>query len=107
MTTLANIMEIESVKRVNRDKAKGFWFQEGATRFFHCRYPQVAYEQNGKAYFVTSEQFDYSSPRLYTIRVCDLSTGQVDTVGEFQQYGTSREANRAMQSLIKWNHKVP
>ncbi|MDO8690676.1 MAG: hypothetical protein Q7R39_11820, partial [Dehalococcoidia bacterium] len=65
------------------------------------RAPVTAVQSEDKAYFVTSEQFDDRSPRLYTVRVCNLSTGDIDTVGKFQGHATSAEARRAIEGLIE------
>ena len=79
----------------------GYWFSPSSTRFFHSRYPRFAYKAGGEAYFVTSEQFDYKSERLYTIRVCNLLTGGIETLGDFQQYSSGKEAIKAMMRIIR------
>ena len=77
------------IKQANRDAGQHF-FERGTMRFFRSK---VATRRpiNG-AYFVTSEQFDDNSPRLYTVRRVDLQTGKIDTVGEFQAWRTLRAA---------------
>lgn len=80
----------------------GHWFSSGAMKFFDSRIPQTAIMENGKAYFVSSERFDYNSPRLYSIRVCDMSSGKIDTIGEFQQYATSKQAYAGIKSFLRW-----
>ncbi len=90
-----------------------FFFEPGTMRFFASRVSQEAYltEDKALAYFVSSEQFkssanwDYDTrkKRLYTVRVCNLSTGDVDTVGEFQAYSTSASAHRAAKKLASGN----
>ena len=81
-------------------KHNGHWFSPGAKRFFSSRICQYAIEIDGKNYFVSSEQFDYKSPRLYTVRVQD-ENGDIDTVGEFQQYQTSTQAWGAIKRMVK------
>jgi hypothetical protein len=53
-------------------------------------------------YFVTSEQcgssFGRIHPRLYTVRKFDPATGEVDTVGEFNEL-TKGRAQRAARKL--------
>lgn len=93
MTTI-NILRVQQAHR-------GHWFSPGAKRFFDSRIPQTAILEDGKAYFVSSERFDYSSPRLYTIRVCDMNTGEIDTIGEFQQYATSQQAYTGIRFFLK------
>lgn len=89
-------IDIWRVKNVHR----GHWFSPATMRFFSSRVAQTATLHNGKAYFVSSEQFRYDSPRFYTIRVCDMRTGDIDTVGEFQQYRSSQQAKAAIRQLV-------
>ena len=93
------VIDFRDIVRANGYSTQHHFFDEGATRFFNSRYPQSGIVKDNKAYFVTSEQFDYNSPRLYTVRVCDISTGIVDTIGEFQQYETSAQARAAIKKL--------
>ncbi len=94
---------IDVIQRLNKNKGHHF-FSPDTMLFFKSRAPQVAIynekSQPGKAYFVTSEQFDYGSPRYYTVRVCNMTTGDIDTVGKFQQYTTSKEAYRAINNIL-------
>ncbi len=82
-----------------KNKHCGHWFSPGAMRFFNSRLPQGGYKIGNKAYFITSEQFDYKTPRYYTVRVIDWITGDVDTVGEFNKL-TRSEANTALKHII-------
>lgn len=79
---------------------KGYFFAESSKRFFRSRISQDAYltADKSKGYFVTSEQFVGSqgaARRFYTLRVCDMVTGDISTVGEFQAYGSGAQAKRA------------
>ena len=71
------------------------WFEPGALRFFNSRVGCTVYASR---YFVSSEQFDYTSPRLYTVRRAN-DDGSIDTVGEFQAYRTCAEARQAIKAL--------
>ena len=79
----------------------GHWFDPGSLRFFRSRLAQGGYRTADRArvYFVSSEQFEDSTgwraPRLYSVRVMDWDTGDIDTVGEFQQYASRSGADRA------------
>ena len=77
------------------------WFAPDSTRFFKSRYPKYSYKAGLRAFFITSEQFDYRSPRYYSIRVMDWNTGRINTLGEFQQYQTRRAACKAMFKIIQ------
>ena len=85
----------DELRRRNEECNKHF-FSPGALRFFRSRIGSNTYlsADGTRAYFVTSEQFDERSPRLYTVRRMHYANGEVDTVGAFQGYATSREANR-------------
>ena len=89
---------MESVKRASEDRGQHF-FSPGATGFFNSRYSSYAYKVGDQAYFITSERFSSDMPRLYTIRVCNLTTGRINTVGEFQEYKTAREARSALRRI--------
>ncbi|GAB3843207.1 DUF7447 family protein [Hymenobacter jeollabukensis] len=86
------IYDLALIKAANH-KHGGHFFSPGALRFFRSRVSEKVHQGPGGIYFVTSEQFDERSPRLYTVRrFCPTSRG-VDTVGEFQQHATSRQAH--------------
>ena len=67
-------------------------------RWFDSRISSRIY---GGRYFVTSERYNYDEPRLYTVRSFTYSDGrlEIDTVGEFQQYETARQAHNAAAKL--------
>jgi hypothetical protein len=75
------------------------WFDPRTMRFFNTRLAKKAYpSKSGKCfYFVTSEAFDYKSKRKYSVRrMCSCN---VDTVGEFQQYGSQKTATAKAKAL--------
>lgn len=78
----------------------GHFFDADSKRFFRSRISGDAYltADKSKGYFTTSEQFVGSDGRaarhLYTLRVCDMKTGSIDTVGDFQAYTTGAAAKR-------------
>lgn len=87
---------ITEIQRANERAGKHF-FEASTMRFFRSRILPDVY---GGRYFITSEQFDRDSPRLYTIREVN-EHGGIDTVGEFQQYDTLDKARRAARKLAK------
>jgi hypothetical protein len=95
MTTTTDFYTVDDVIRASERHAY-YFFKKNAKQFFHSRIGQTLY---GGRYFVTSEQFDHRSPRLYTIREADY-TGKVHTVGIFQQYLTRHTAIAAIQRLL-------
>lgn len=92
-------MKMDEVMKINAEKGQ-FFFSEDTMNFFDSI---VESEEliNGE-YFVTSEQFSYENvrmKRLYTVRKFDVETGGVDTVGEFQQFGSVEEAEDFIETL--------
>jgi hypothetical protein len=66
------------------------WFDESSMAFFDSiLYPTLIQHPEG-AFFVSSERCD-GGPRLYTARFARL-TGEVNTVGPFQGFGSWAEA---------------
>jgi hypothetical protein len=82
------------IRRANRQLGH-YFFSPETMRFFRSR---VGREVIGGRYFVTSEQFDEVSPRLYTVRRAN-DDGSIDTASEFQGFTTGREA-RACAELL-------
>jgi len=81
----------------HNNKASGrFWFSPETMRFFKSRVESRLLKQR---YFITSEQFGDDFPRLFTIRVYDPKTHQIDTVGKFQDYKTKQEAIDEVSNL--------
>lgn len=82
---------------------KGPWFSPSTMAFFDSKLPDYGYlSRNGNVYFYTSEQFHdrgYHEPRRYTVRMLDIETHNIETVGAFQRYGTSRAANTEARRL--------
>ena len=76
----------------------GHFFDASAKRFFRSRILIGQYPGADGFYFVTSEQFDSRSPRLYTVRRMSMDCANVQTVGEFQAYATARDARRAAKA---------
>ena len=85
---------IRTIKYANRE-AGGKFFTAGAMRFFNSYVHQKVF---GGCYFVTSEQFDHRSPRLYTVRKIS-EDGRVSTVGDFQAFATAGDAYAMASSL--------
>jgi hypothetical protein len=94
-------MTIDDIKRMNRSAGR-YFFGPATMRFFRSRIGSTVYEGPGGVYFVTSEQFVPNSgrphPRLYTVRQFDPATGDVDSLGEFNQL-TKGRAHRIARKL--------
>ena len=87
---------IREIERANQDRGHHF-FEPTAKRFFRSRVGKTVY---GGRYFVTSEQFDYSSPRLYTVRMAN-DDGSIETIGDFQAFRTASQARAAIRATIR------
>jgi hypothetical protein len=77
------------------------YFSRDTMRFFRSRVMDTVYPGG---YFVTSERYSDSHPRLYTLhRVTRNSAGNgaIETVGEFQQYPTRAAAITAAKRAAK------
>lgn len=93
-TTFANVDEVRKAnKAINHH-----WFDRESMAFFNS---QVigADKLINKRFFVTGEQFDEKSPRLWSIRYAKPD-GAVETYGEFQAYETRRDALSAAHSIV-------
>ena len=85
---------MEDIKRANEEK--GFYFfTPGAMKFFKSRFGDTVFQGIGGIYFVTSEKFDWQSPRNYTVRQFNPETGKISTVGEFNELSYSQARARA------------
>jgi hypothetical protein len=86
---------MRTIKESNQLADKHF-FDRSTMRFFRSK---VATRRPlGGQYFVTSEQENPSAPRLYTVRQI-LESGDIITVGEFQQYKSLEAAKNAIKLL--------
>lgn len=96
----AQLVEMRDIERAHR----GHWFSQDTMRFFRSRvgsYGYLSQSDGAKVFFVSSEQFDYASPRLYTVRVQDRATGEISSASEFQQYASWSGADRAAQRMAR------
>lgn len=100
-----------SAIKVRADRMGSHWFSPDTMRFFRSRVAQYGYStvdpyenpSEARVFFVSSEQFQasngYRKPRAYTVRAMNWATGDVNTVGEFQAYGSRGSADRAARKL--------
>lgn len=95
------IIDINEIKELNKLKGQ-HWFENSTVKFFNCRVSSKAYlnKSKTKAYFISSEKQD-SLQRRYTIRVHNMETGNINTVGDFQRFETSREAKIELDKYLR------
>jgi len=89
---------IRTIKQQHRD-AGGHFFDTQSMRFFNSRIGGIVKSDLKYIYFVTSEQFDDNSPRLYTARMFDKKTHMIEDASEFQQFKTSTQAKKFINQL--------
>lgn len=96
-TEYTSFYNMESIKRFNHAAGQHF-FEADTMRFFKSRIaPGVYHKGDHINLFITSEKFDYKTPRFYTIRQLQPN-GSIKTIGEFQQYKSLDSACRAIKS---------
>ncbi|RJQ46849.1 MAG: hypothetical protein C4534_02045 [Gaiellales bacterium] len=83
------------VKRANHESG-GFWFEPATMRYFQTK---IETSLIAGRYFVTSERHE-DEPRRYTCREA-LPDGSIESVGQFQQYRTLKEAREAIAGLLR------
>lgn len=86
-------MKLREFKRLNA--ASGyFWFNPNTLQFWHSTIPLW---DDVTGHFVSREKtgFYASADYRYTLRKANFVTGEVDTVGRFQEYETLYLAKRA------------
>ena len=86
---------MSQIKQANQAIEHHF-FEPATLRFFNSRVGSIVYEgENGRLFFVTSEQCSDDHPRLYTLREA-LPDGSVETVGDFQGHESAAAAQQAI-----------
>jgi len=79
-----------------RHSHPGNWFDKGTMQWFNSRIEsKVIYGR----FFISSEQYDDETPRLYTIRYA-TDQGDIETLGEFQDYKTPAAARTALKKHL-------
>ena len=83
------------------------FFAPDATRFFRSKFATVLHGKSPANWniFITSEQFDSRSPRLYTVRQM-LMDGSTQHLSAFQQFSTLKQARKFAEDYIKANESA-
>lgn len=91
---------LEQLQARNRETG-GNWFAPDTMRFFDTRVSQRHYRNPSKpsyVWFVTSDRAPFN-PRRYTVRLGNLETGEVSTVGHWSEYDSAYYAHKAASAL--------
>lgn len=91
----ASLSTLDKIQGANWERG-GSWFAPETLRFFSSRVHPTVYPPS---LFVTSERSPWG-PRRYSLRYCTLS-GDIETVGDFGAFATSRAAHRAAERLSR------
>lgn len=91
--TLGEYYDIDTIARAG----SGYFFSDGAMRFFNTRLMGEVWPVADGWLFATSEKGP-SRVRAYSIRKID-ENGNVNTVGAFQQYSSRRAAIVALRKM--------
>ncbi len=89
---------LDAIKTAAKNGQAPHWFDRSTLRFFSSRISEHVYPTRDGAYFVSSERFDMTTPRLFSVRFCS-DAGAIDTIGEFQQYASRSGAHAAAARL--------
>lgn len=84
---------ISDIKQANKELGHSF-FSPDAMEFFGSKVLPTVYDGR---FFITSEQDNFSNgARKYTVREAK-SDGSIDTIGNFQQFATAKQAQKALR----------
>jgi hypothetical protein len=96
---MEDTISMDSIKSLNQSRGY-YFFSKRATRFFKSSYPKYAYKKDGYAYFVTGET-NPSGETKFTIRKCNLESGDILTVGDFHDFNSRWEAEKEMKKYLE------
>ena len=68
------------------------WFSKGTMKFFNSK---IESQPNKDNIFITSERMELDQKKRFTLRKFNTETNKVNTLGEFQEFGTIEEARKA------------
>ena len=77
-------------KKINAVK----WFDPETMNFFQTK---IEYWNPETGYFITSEA--YKVERAFTLRKANFKTADIDTIGDFQEYGSLIQALEALEAI--------
>lgn len=81
---------IAEIKRKN-EAINNYFFEKDALLFFDCIIEPEVYQTEKGTMFITSEQYDQNTPRLYTVRRA-TEEGIIETYSVFQQFNSKAQA---------------
>ncbi len=77
----------------------GHFFDKASMRFFNSKLETDGVLIDNKAYFITSERYDKSYPKKFTIRELDINTGKIEGSSSFQEFESLKSAEKALMDI--------
>ena len=96
-----NFQTIAQVREANK-KSEQYWFSKDTMKFFNCTIESELYRGG---FFITSERMELGMPKEYTIRRVTNEKGNIETVGNFQQFSTLGKAQTVAKALSRMYHE--
>ena len=90
------IRSIQVIKILN-DSIGHHFFSRASMKFFNSK---IESELLHDAYFITSERFDKTRSKMYTIRMVYLNGG-IGKLGDFQQFASKKRAIDFLNEYLK------
>jgi hypothetical protein len=102
--TVIDISKFDRIEQIEGlNAALGFYFFSPDTmRWFNSKVYDDIYQVKEGVCFITSERDDYldrQPTRLYTVRIMRLN-GRIDSLSEFQQFNTLKQARAFVKAYI-------
>lgn len=94
-------MKLSEVEMINKEKGLHF-FDKDTIKFFNSKI-ETKGNLIGDKYFITSEKNE-DNPRLFSVREFNKETGDTDTIGEFQEFKTRRQAENFAKCMVNKNN---
>jgi hypothetical protein len=100
MYTLSSVYSENQLKEFSKQSAYPYYFSADTMRFFNSRLLSDFHHTNDGIIFITSEKFDYKSPRLYSVRLM-TENGNVKNLSEFQEFAYPYQARKFAKEEAK------
>lgn len=101
MLTQRTRLTMSQIRTLNKENGHT-WFDKGSMRWFNTSLPRKILKYN---IFITSEYMDNAELKKYSLRICSVKNGAVETIGEFNKmtkYQAEAEAQKIIRAFDKW-----
>ena len=90
---------VAKMKAIQKEEGR-YWFD--GNEFFNT----IIETPSKKNFFITSERIEIDFPKKYSIRYFNITTGFIETVGDFQDFDDIENAKINMNILIKMFDRI-